>query len=296
VKVLVLGGTGMLGHKLWQTLRKRHDTWVTVRAPAASLRRFGDLFDPARTVDGVAADAFATVARALDAVRPAVVVNAIGIIKQDPAATDPVPAITVNALFPHLLAEYCSAAGTRLVHVSTDCVFAGDRGPYAEADRPDAEDLYGRSKLLGEVDRPGCLTLRTSIIGRELEGQYGLVEWFLAQRGSVRGYTHAVFSGLPTALLASTVADILDRFPQLTGLYHVAAAPINKYDLLGLLRKAYDVPVTIEPFDGVRVNRSLNDGRFRSATGFAPPPWTELVRLIAEDPTPYDKWRVSRGP
>lgn len=290
-RVLILGGAGMLGHKLWQVCATRFETWVTLRGAMEGHARFA-LFDPARVVEGVDVLEPRTVADALRVARPDVVVNAVGITKQRPAARDPIAAIEVNALFPHRLAALCRSGGVRLIHLSTDCVFSGRRGMYTEDDLPDPEDLYGRSKLLGEVEDRYSLVLRTSMIGRELQTAYGLVEWFLGQRGArVRGYTHAVFSGFPTVVLSRLIADIIVDYRNLAGLYHVSAAAIDKYTLLRLLRDAYDAAVEIEPYPDVRVDRSLDSRRFREATGYAPPAWPDLVRELVEDPTPYDDWR-----
>jgi dTDP-4-dehydrorhamnose reductase len=295
MRVLILGGTGMLGHKLWQTYRPRYDVWMTCRSPVAATLP-PTLLDPARTLGGVHATDFDTVVRALAQVRPTVVINGIGIIKQLAAARDPIPSITVNALFPHRLAELCRAAGARLVHISTDCVFSGRKGMYTEADETDAEDLYGRTKCLGEVTAAGCLTLRTSIIGRELESSVGLIEWFLSQHdGRVRGYTRAVYTGLTTIALARVITDCLERHPDLSGLYHVASAPITKFDLLCRVRDVFGVAVDIEPDAAVQVDRSLDGRRFQTTTGFTPPTWDEMVRELAADPSPYHEWRKLNG-
>ena len=204
-RLLVVGGGGMLGHKVWQLARARFETWATVRAITPAMQAVG-LGDPARTCVGVDAFRFASVEAALDRVKPDAVVNCVGVIKQLAGAKDPVQSITINALFPHQLARACAARGARLIHISTDCVFDGSRGHRQQTETPDAADLYGRSKALGEVAGAGCLTMRTSIIGRELQGASGLVEWFLSRRGSsADGYRHAVFSGFTTAELANIV-------------------------------------------------------------------------------------------
>lgn len=292
MRLLILGGGGMLGHKLWQACRDRFDTSVTVRGPAASYRRYG-LFDERRLIPGVDAGDFDSVVRAVASARPHAVVNCIGIVKQLAAAQDPVQSLSVNALFPHRVAALCGAAGARFVHISTDCVFAGTRGQYRESDAQDATDLYGRSKGLGEVGAPG-LTLRTSIIGRELSGANGLVEWFLANRGrAVHGYTRAFFSGLTTAALAGLIADTLDGHPALAGLWHVAADPVSKYDLLVMLRDTLAVPIDILPRHEPAVDRTLDGSRFAAATQLRIPGWPEMVRGLADDPTPYDDWRYS---
>jgi dTDP-4-dehydrorhamnose reductase len=291
MRVLILGGAGMLGHKLWQVFQARFDTWVTVRSSYSFYARYG-LFDPERMISSVDVFAFDTVIRAMAAVRPDVVINAIGVIKQLPAAKDPIISLTVNSMFPHRLAVLCQAAHVRLIHISTDCVFSGGKGMYTENEVSDAEDLYGRSKFLGEVSGPNCLTLRTSIIGRELGTTSGLVEWFLSSRnGRVQGYSRAIYSGFPTLALAQIIVDLLEQHPDLSGLYHVSSEPIDKYNLLCLLRETYQVPIEIDPFPGVCIDRSLDSSRFQAATNFAPLPWLEMVQAMVEDPTPYDEWR-----
>jgi len=276
MRVLVLGGSGMLGHALWQTFKDRFDTYVTLRGSACAFPR---LFDAGRALEGVSANDFDTVVKAVGAVRPDVVVNAIGIIKQAAAAKDdPLTCLTLNSLFPHRLAALCGASGARLVHMSTDCVFSGRTGGYRESDVPDAEDLYGRSKLLGEVDYGDCLTLRTSIIGRELGSSRGLLEWFLAQNGGpVSGYRRAIFSGFTTHAIADVIAWLLTEHPGLRGILQVASEPISKYDLLCLLKEHYGLDVEIKPDDTFVCDRSLNGERFNQATGFAPTPWAEMI-------------------
>ena len=291
MRILILGAAGMLGHKLWQAYRDRFDAWVTVRSAYRDYARYG-LFDAQRMLGGVDAFDFDTIVRAFATVRPDVVINAIGIIKQLPTAKDPIISLTVNSLFPHRLANLCQAAGARLIHISTDCVFSGHKGLYRETDVSDAEDLYGRTKFLGEVSAPGCLTLRTSIIGREMQTTSGLVEWFLSNRGGkVRGYNRAIYSGFTTLALARIIADVLEHHPDLTGVYQVSSEPIDKYTLLCLLRDAFHAPIEITPYPDVQIDRSLDSHRFRAATGFVPPSWPELIGELAADPTPYEQWR-----
>jgi dTDP-4-dehydrorhamnose reductase len=290
-RLLVLGASGMLGHKLVQGLGDRFETWGTVRgdraAPALERLLPGD-----RTVTGVRADDPASVARALGISGASAVVNAIGIVKQDAAADRAVPSITVNALFPHQVAELCAERGARLIHVSTDCVFTGARGNYSEDDVPDARDLYGRSKLLGEVDGPGALTLRTSIVGRELFAAHGLFEWFLSEEGNtVRGFSRAIFSGLTTNALTTLIGDVLRDHPQLDGLWHVSADAIDKRTLLEQLRDAVGANITIEADEDLVIDRSLDSTRFRDATGWRPPSWPAMLAELAADPTPYAELR-----
>ena len=281
----------MLGHKLWQVFINRFDAYVTFRQAFQSYDRY-NLFDPARAKEHVSAHDFDSVVRAIAAVQPAVVVNCIGIVKQVAAAKDPLNSILVNALFPHRLAQLCLAATIRLIHISTDCVFSGRSGYYKESDVPDAKDLYGRTKLLGEVSEDNCLTLRTSIIGRELEGSHGLIEWFLAQQGkTIRGYNRAVFSGFTTNALAEIISQILIKNLDLQGVWHVASTPINKFDLLSLVKQSYRLNIQIEPDETFVCDRSLNADQFRQATEFVPPAWPEMIEQMRQDTIPYEEIR-----
>ncbi len=237
---------------------------------------------------------FDSILSAVGVMRPDVVVNAIGLITPVVAAKGPISALTVNSLFPHRLAMLCRTVDARLIHISTDAVFSGCRGMYTENDSPDPNDFYGRSKLLGEVTEPHCLTFRTSIIGRDLTGSKGLVEWLLDNRGqSVVGYTKAIYSGFPSLVLAQIIADVIERHPELSGLYHVSSEPISKFELLRLLNDAYGADAQIKASDDVRINRSLDSSRFRAAIGFTPQPWPDMIKAMAADPTPYEKWRCA---
>jgi dTDP-4-dehydrorhamnose reductase len=280
----------MLGHQLWQTCSIQFDTWATVRQELASYPPDG-LVDPARAVPAVTVEHPDSVARALDAVQPDVVVNAVGLVKQLPLGSDAVANLTINALFPQQLARLAAARGVRTIQISTDCVFAGKTGRYTEADTPDATDLYGRTKLLGELGGEG-LTLRTSIIGRELRSAHGVVEWFLRQRGGqVQGYTQAFFSGVTTRVLAEAIAFIVREYPALAGLYHVAAERLSKFDLLVLLDEAFATRTTITPDAAVAIDRSLSGERFHRATGWVAPSWPDMIANLAAEREPSARWR-----
>ena len=295
MRALVFGGSGMLGHKLSQALSDRLEVYTTVRGDETEYATH-PILGKLRLVGSVCAEPFDSVERTLERVRPDVVVNCIGIVKQRPAAQDPVASITVNALLPHLLAQTCTRCGMRLIHISTDCVFSGRKGNYTEQDTPDAEDLYGRTKLLGEVSADGCLTLRTSMIGPEVGTSRGLIEWFLRQEGrTVRGFTRAVFSGFTTLALARIIERIITEHRELTGLWHVAADPISKFDLLTLVKRVHGLKIEIEPDPSVVCDRSLNGTRFRVATGFEPPSWPEMIERMYRDATPYAELRRSHA-
>lgn len=287
MKILVLGATGMLGHKLMQVLSRSYDVFGTVRGKSASYECHPILGGLSLCGDTHAED-IDSIIRALAEVRPDVVVNCIGVIKQHPLSNDPLHSITINSIFPHRLQRLCKTSGARMIHISTDCVFSGRKGSYIESDTPDAEDLYGRTKLLGEVSEPGSLTIRTSIIGRELQGNYGLVEWFLRNRGeSVQGYANAIFTGFTSLALANIIQNIIKSYPDLHGLWHISSDPISKYDLLRLINLELDLHVVIDKNEDFRCDRSLNSDRFRSATGFISPRWEEMIAGMARDPTAY---------
>lgn len=291
MRVLIFGGSGMLGHKLSQILSGRFDTWATFRGPLAAYDG-SMLFDPQRVVCGVLVENFGTVINALTTAEPDVVVNCIGIVKQDKAAIDRYRTIAVNALFPHQLAQACSSRSIRLIHLSTDCVFNGRRGNYKEEDASDAEDIYGRTKWLGELDYDHCLTLRTSMIGRELGGCHGLIEWFFSQRGKrVRGFKRAIFSGFTTIALSALIGDIIASPDRLHGVWHVAGDSINKFDLLTMVKQDFQLDIEIEPDETFVCDRSLDDSRFRNRTGFKPPPWEQMIDQMARDTTPYEEIR-----
>jgi len=289
MRILILGATGMLGHKLAQVLAP--DNQVT-----AAIRDNGSHWPGSIKVEEVATNVdikeTGQLVKLLDR-RPDAVLNAVGMVKQIMSDHDPMETIAVNSVFPRVLADFCAARSIRLIHYSTDCVFTGskmsERGPngYRESDLPDARDLYGASKFLGEPPAP-CLTIRTSIIGRELRGKHGLVEWFLAQNGrSVKGFTQALFTGLPTLELARVTSMILNRFPTLEGIWNIAAAPVDKYELLSLLKELYGQRTSIAPADDFYCDRRLDGERFSHATGWKAPIWRELISMMHADPFPY---------
>lgn len=293
MKALILGGSGMLGHKLWQIFSERFDTFVTFRQPANYYAGCG-IFDEARSMGGVSATDIPAVTNAVARVQPQVVVNCIGVVKQDAAASDPLISISTNALFPHLLAKICGAAKSRLIHISTDCVFSGRAGNYSEDAISDAEDLYGRTKYLGEISGHDRLTLRTSMIGRELAGEHGLLEWLLSQQGNrIRGFRRAIFSGFTTLALAQIIAEIIERHPDLHGIYNVASEPVSKFDLLTLIKHKGSLQVEIEPDETFICDRSLDGTRFRAEANFVPPEWSDMVERIFDDRTPYERIRRS---
>lgn len=282
MRVLILGATGMLGSTLLRLFYKnpRLEVFGTVRSLSARELLPRELHT--QLVDGVDVQNNEHLLRVMAKLRPDAVVNCIGLVKQLSESELPLAAIPINAVLPHRLAEICGLFGARLIHISTDCVFSGKKGLYTETDFADANDLYGRSKYLGEVDYPHAVTLRTSIIGHELNGSRSLVSWFLAQTGQVSGFRKAVFSGLPTVELGRVILEHVLPNSDLRGLYHVSAEPINKFDLLNLVARNYGKNIEIVPKDDVVIDRSLDSKRFRQATKFHPMVWDKLVQSMKD--------------
>jgi dTDP-4-dehydrorhamnose reductase len=280
MKVLVFGASGMIGSAMVRVLSKKKDWQVFGTLRSGSFKRF---FSPAianNLIAGVDINNYETLVRIYSQIRPNVVINCIGLTKHHKEVDNPVLAIPINSLLPHRMAELCAIASARLVHVSTDCVFSGAKGDYKELDSADAQDLYGKSKFLGEVNYPNAITLRTSTIGNELQSKYGLLEWFLSQQGECKGFSRAIFSGLPNTVFAQIVSDVVVPCAELSGLYHVGAEPIGKYDLLCLIADVYGKSIEIAKDEQFVIDRSLNSERFKHATGYVAPAWPNLIQSM----------------
>jgi len=279
--LLVLGASGMLGNAVLRWFAK--DPHFRVFGSVRNLNVLKDLqalAPQAQLVTGFDVETEHGLGRLFAQVRPEVVINCIGVVKQLAGSNDPLVAIPINALLPHRLAVHCQQHAARLIHISTDCVFSGSRGQYTEADPPDARDLYGRSKLMGEVDYPHAVTLRTSIIGHELGTEHGLLGWFLSQSGPVRGFSRAVFSAVPTVELARVIQQHVIPHPDVHGTFHVSGPAINKCELLRLVAEVYGRDNEIVPDDTLAIDRSLDSSRFRMLTGYQAPSWLEMLRSM----------------
>lgn len=278
----------MLGHKLVQILSEDFDVYATVRGKFEDYEKFG-IFEREKILEEISAEDLKSVEKAFEVTQPDVVINAVGIIKQLPSSKDTIRVLQINSVFPHQLANLADIYKARLITIGTDCVFDGEKGFYNEVDVPNARDLYGKSKNLGEVIKENCLTLRTSIIGRELETKHSLLEWFLQNDAKqVKGFVNAVYTGFPTIVFAEIIREIIRDHKNLEGLYHVSSEPINKFDLLELFREAFGKQCEIEPFEDFKIDRSLDSGKFRRETGFEPKSWAEMVEIMAEDSEIYN--------
>jgi len=291
MKLLIFGVAGMLGHKLYQALSPDFDVVGTIRGDVGEIGRYS-FFDAKRVIPRVDVFHSERVESAIQQVKPDAVVNCVGMIKQRQEAYERPVSIWVNSWFPHQLYRTCRREGIRLVHISTDCVFSGKRGNYREDDPSDAEDVYGKTKFLGEVSGPGALTVRTSLVGRELATSHGLVEWFLANKGrKVDGFTNVIFSGFPTVSFAPIIADILARRSELEGVRHVSSGPISKHRFLTLLRDQMKLDIEIRECEVPCCDRSLDSTAYRAQAGFEPASWEHMVQDLAQDACQYQGWR-----
>lgn len=281
MKILILGISGMLGSSAFQVFARSDGFDVIGTARDKSVTDFFAADLRGKIVTGVDVLQENAMSRIFEQVNPDLVINCVGLIKQLATANDPLVVLPINSMFPHQLAALCDQHSARLIHISTDCVFDGKKGGYLETDISNASDLYGKSKFIGELsDKPHAITLRTSIIGHELNSSNGLIEWFLSQTGSIRGFKRAIFSGLPTVELTRVIRDYVIPRPELSGLYHVSADPISKFDLLSLVAEIYGIDTKIIPDNEFVIDRSLNSELFQSVTGYRPPAWPELVRSM----------------
>jgi dTDP-4-dehydrorhamnose reductase len=292
MRILILGGSGMVGHRLWVNLSKEHETWVTVRGSSSPFPEISMLPQRSFVRPNVDAQSFDEVTRALASIQPELVINCIGLVKQNVIlAKDPLLSIQINALLPHRISMICRVAGIRMIHISTDCVFSGRKGHYTEDDQSDAEDLYGRTKFLGEVQYPHTITLRTSVIGREFKSHLGLIEWFLSQKenSSIKGFQKAIFTGVTTDEISRIIMNTVIPNPKLSGLYHVSSDAISKYEILRLTKEAFGKKLTIIPDDSFVCDRSLDSSRFRQITGYKPPSWSEMISELADNSAFYNQ-------
>ena len=278
--VMVLGASGMLGSALYRHLGRSKDIKIigTLRDKVFA-KQLGESRNKQLWIEPNITEA-AHLDDILARARPDMVINSIGVVKQLSSAQDPLVTLPVNAVFPHQLQHCCQNRNIRLIHISTDCVFSGSKGNYSETDTPDPVDLYGHSKLLGEVTGPNTITFRTSFIGHEMGGGHSLLEWFLAQKQATNGFTKVFFSGLPTVELAHIIENFVLPDTKLHGLYHLSAEPISKYELLNLVGNIYEKEVKLHPMDSPQIDRSLDSARFKTATGYVPPSWPDLIKKM----------------
>jgi len=280
MRVLVLGATGLLGSAVFHVLSEKKDWRVFGTLRTEESKRFFAPVLNLNLVVGVDVLDHAELIKLFNQTKPDVVINCISLAKPLLSAGSPLDIIPIYALLPHRLAHLCRLAEARLIHISSDGVFSGSNGQYTEDDIPDARDIYGLSKLMGEVIIPHAIVLRTSLLGPELQSANGILAWFLSQQETCNCFSRVIFSGLPTVVLAQIIRDYVIPKPKLFGVYHVAAEPISKFDLLKLIAEIYGKTIELIPVDRPVCDRSLNPARFYAATGYEAPEWPELIRIM----------------
>jgi len=296
MKILILGATGMSGNTIFRHLynESEHEIWGSYHKSTG--REFFISNYQSQLIGNINVLEYDALVDLISKVQPDFVINCVGIINKLEHVNNPLVVMPVNAIFPHRLAKLCKLAGARLIHISTDCVFSGQKGLYKESEVSDAKDLYGKSKSIGELkDYSNVITLRTSIIGHELHTKYGLLEWFLSQEGTVKGYTNAIFSGLSTLELARVIKDYILSNKVIEGLYHVSLEPIDKCSLLSLVKKIYGKTITLVPDNTIKINRSLDSSLFKSKTGYTPPSWENMILDMYNDYTNEDCYIKKSG-
>jgi dTDP-4-dehydrorhamnose reductase len=280
VKILILGISGMLGHKAFEVLNlnSKYKVFGSLRNANDIKKYFSDSKNISNIFSNVDALNPESAFKLIEKLKPDIIINCIGVIKQLKEAKNPILSIEINSLFPHKLANYIANSKTRLIHISTDCVFSGDRGNYKEEDNSDAKDLYGKSKYLGElINYDNCITLRTSIIGPELKGKRSLLEWFLSQENPIKGFTNAIYSGFTTLELINIIESYVIKKPKKNGLYQLSSNPISKFELLKIIALTYRINCEIEPFQDFKNNKSLNSNLFKKDFGYSAKSWEQMI-------------------
>lgn len=276
MKILILGGSGMFGNGLVTYLAPNFEVAFTVRSTNPSLDSMTKCYE---YIDGYD---LSSIIRTIYDFKPHVVINAIGVVKQKKEISISTT-IYLNSQLPHELSKICELANSKLIILSTDCVFSGNKGNYFETDVPDAWDYYGRSKILGEIyDQNHVITIRSSTIGLEMKSTKGLLEWFLSQNGEIFGYKNAIYSGFTTNEFANVLKTVFENRNKLSGLYHISSNPISKLELLTRLKEKLNMDnILIKEDKDFNCNRSLNSEKFKSITGYNPPSWDEMLTNLA---------------
>ena len=284
MKILVLGGTGLIGNRLVRHLRENADVYASTRTDRGQIPVLEHILDPNKWIFRFNATDFQLLESEIGRLRPKVIVNCLGIVKQHISASDTETTILLNSALPNRLSSLAVKYEFKLIHLSTDCVFSGNTGNYIESATPDPVDLYGRSKTLGELNNSQDLTLRTSFVGREIKSFTNLFEWVRKnQNTKIVGYKKAIYSGLTTQVTSEIIERLIFDFSTLTGLWHLASEPISKFDLIQKLSDSLNLRLDIEVDEEFICDRSLNPGALTAMTGVVAPDWpTMLERYVLE--------------
>lgn len=285
MRILILGGNGMIGHKMYQIISKfNEDTWVTLRNDLSTYT-FSGIYKYERVIDNINLLDFKNLLSKLNEIKPDIILNSCGVTIRRGVEKIKSNSILINSALPHLLNEWVSSNNKRLIHFSTDCVFSGRKGDYLDNDIKDAYDLYGSTKSLGEIiDSNFAITLRGSMIGRELENKTELFEWFLKQSNkNIKGFSKVIYSGITTVKMAEIVLRIINYYPNLTGIYNISSKPISKFDLLKLCNEHFGINAIIEMDNSYSSNKNLISDKFFNEIGIEQPNWVGLIRQLKDD-------------
>ena len=284
MKILILGSNGLVGNTITRYFfEKENYQTIAILRDCTKLKLFHKKFHQKFLVIENILD-YEETKKIIKSVKPDILINCLGItnkeMKINPMQIEKF--ITINSLFPHWLQRLCSNIDARLIHFSTDCIFSGNKGFYSENDIPDPPDIYGRSKLLGELNYENTLTIRKSVIGHELASKKGLLEWFLAQNNYVQGYKNVIFSGITVLELARLIDTYIIPRSDLKGILNISGQSISKFDLLKILANVYNKSIEIIPNESMNINRTLNGSQFNKLTGYRISSWSSLIKSMYE--------------
>ncbi len=283
MKILLIGANGLIGYNIFRNLikSKEFNIFLLVRSKK-NINNFYRSFHFDKLIELKEFKNTSLLESFLKELKPSIVLNCAGITKHSPNIKNISEVLYINSIFPRNLSEICSALKIRLIHLSSDCIFSGSSGMYKDKSFPDANDLYGISKALGEIDKENHLTIRTSTIGHEAQTSYGLLNWFLKQK-ECKGYKNAIFSGPTTLELSKILKDLIIPNQHLSGVLNISSDPIDKYSLLKLIKDTYSLDTVINKCSEVRINRSLNSEKFRTMTNYSVKSWGNMIREMYLD-------------
>ena len=282
MRILILGADGMIGHKIAQSLEDFE--LILASRKSISLKSIG-IIKGKMVLHNLITDSLDLL---LDSTTPDIIINCAGITTRRGVEDNIVNTGLLNSELPHKLDSWANLNSKKLIHFSTDCVFSGNRGNYLDNDFADADDIYGKSKALGEVDSPNTLTLRCSMIGRELYNFTELFEWLLKNKNKkIEGYSNTFYSGITTVRMGIILNQILKKNLNLSGIYNISSTPISKFDLLIKLSNAFNLNVEVKQNTNNKSNKVLISEKFTEITGIYPPNWDDLISEFKEDCEKY---------
>ena len=285
MKILILGLSGMLGHKLFSYLQKQntYELYATtttnfeIEHPNFKIvNKKNIFFSKTQNIDFFK--------KKITDIKPDLVINCIAILKESFFYLNPLKFIEINTVLPLQISELSKIFGFRFIHFSTDILYADTNKLSCENDKITLEGPYAASKFLGEVKNNNSLTIRTSIIGHQLNNKNSLVEWFLSYEGeTVNGYSNVIYSGLPTTEISKIIHEKIIPNVNLKGIINISSNPISKFELLKKIKKYYNKKVKINIDNSAISNRSLDSNLFNNKTGYLAPDWDVLVKEMFND-------------